>query len=69
MSATALRPTLTTDQLAAELHRSVETVIRWRRTRRGPPYLRVCGRVVYDVGEVQAWLQRQRDPHAKPEAA
>jgi transcriptional regulator with XRE-family HTH domain len=57
---------LTTAELAGELGRSPETIIRWRRLRQGPPYLRVQGRVMYDAAEVEAWLNRQRDLHSSP---
>jgi len=50
---------LTTSELATELKRSPETLIRWRRTRRGPPYLRIEGRVLYDRTKVEAWLNSQ----------
>jgi hypothetical protein len=66
---TLLAKKLSTAELAAELGRSPETIIRWRRLRQGPPYLRVQGRVLYDADEVQAWLTQQRDPHSAPAAA
>lgn len=50
---------LTTSELANELKRSPETLIRWRRQRIGPPYLRVQGRVLYDRAKVEAWLNSQ----------
>ena len=50
---------LTTSELATELKRSPETIIRWRRTRKGPPFLRVQGRVLYDRTKVEAWLNAQ----------
>ena len=52
---------LTTQELAAELKRTPETILRWRRLRTGPPYLRVQGRVLYDRADVEAWLTRQRE--------
>ncbi len=53
---TLLSNKLTTSELATELKRSPETIIRWRRTRQGPPFLRVQGRVLYDRAKVGAWL-------------
>lgn len=50
---------LTTRELAAELKRAPETLIRWRRLRTGPPYQRVQGRVLYDRNQVQRWLEEQ----------
>lgn len=51
---------LTTRELAAELKRAPETLIRWRRLRSGPPYQRVQGRVLYDRAQVEAWLKAQQ---------
>lgn len=50
---------LTTAELAAELKRSPETVMRWRRLRVGPPFMRVQGRVLYDREQVEKWLAAQ----------
>jgi len=50
---------LTTAELASELKRSPETIMRWRRQRSGPPYLRIQGRVLYDRAQVENWLQQQ----------
>jgi hypothetical protein len=58
---TVLSNKLTTSELATELKRSPETLIRWRRTRRGPPYLRVEGRVLYDRVKVEAWLNAKSE--------
>ena len=51
---------LTTRECAAELKRAPETLIRWRRQRIGPPFLRVQGRVLYDRNKVEAWLQSKQ---------
>jgi hypothetical protein len=56
---------LNTRELAAELDRSPETIVRWRRLRKGPPFHRVFGRVLYDRAEVAAWLDLQRDDRAQ----
>ena len=55
--AALLSEKLTTKELAAELKRAPETVIRWRRERKGPPYQRMQGRVLYDRNKVESWLQ------------
>ena len=51
---------LTTNELAAQLKRAPETLVRWRRLRQGPPYLRLQGRVLYDQAAVERWLQAQQ---------
>lgn len=58
---TLLSNKLTTSELATELKRSPETIIRWRRIRQGPPFLRVQGRVLYDRVKVEAWLNAQSE--------
>ena len=50
---------ITTQQLAERLNRSPATLIRWRRQRVGPPYVRIEGRVVYDPAKVAAWLDQR----------
>ena len=51
---------ITTAELAKNLKRSTATLMRWRRQRMGPPYLRVQGRVLYDRTTVDAWLKAQQ---------
>lgn len=55
---TLLTEKLTTRELAAELKRAPETLVRWRRLRIGPPYQRIQGRVLYDRKQVERWLER-----------
>lgn len=55
-----LHSKLTTAELAAELKRSPATIMRWRRQRMGPPYLRVQGRVLYERSTIDAWLRSQQ---------
>lgn len=59
MTVSLLSNTLTTSELAAELRRATKTLVRWRRLRVGPPWLRVQGRVLYDRAQVQQWLLAQ----------
>lgn len=49
---------ITTGQLAGELQRAPETLIRWRRMRVGPPYIRVQGRIFYSRRLLEEWLQK-----------
>lgn len=56
--------TLTARELAPRLKRSVVTLERWRRLRIGPPYLRICGRVLYDPADVAAWIEQQKQATA-----
>lgn len=48
---------LTTNELAIHLKRAPETLVRWRRLRVGPPFIRIQGRVLYDRTAVEKWLQ------------
>lgn len=59
---------LTTSELSTLLKRAPETLVRWRRTRVGPPFLVVEGRVLYDEAEVKQWIDSRRT-HAKPPRA
>lgn len=47
---------LTTRELATELKRAPETLVRWRRLRCGPPFRKVQGQVLYDLTEIREWL-------------
>lgn len=61
---TPISDTLTPRELASRLNRSVVTLERWRRLRIGPPYLRICGRVLYCPGDVAAWIEEQKQAAA-----
>jgi hypothetical protein len=52
--------TITPRDTAALLNRSVETLERWRRLRIGPPFYRLCGRVLYNAADVTAWIEEQK---------
>jgi hypothetical protein len=60
---------LSSAELAAKLGRSVVTLERWRRLRKGPPFYRVMGRVVYDPTDVDAWLEAQKQATGRDGAA
>lgn len=53
--------TLTASEAAKILNRSPVSLERWRRLRRGPPYLRVMGRVLYRADDLTAWLDAHRE--------
>lgn len=60
---------LTAAQLATKLNRSVITLERWRRLRKGPPFYRLMGRVVYDQADIDAWLLAQKQDTGRCAAA
>jgi len=54
-----------TVEAAVILDRSPTTRERWRQTGRGPRFLRVEGRIEYELAELEAFLERcRRDPAA-----
>lgn len=57
---TSLPETITPPEAAALLKRAPVTLERWRRLRIGPPFLRVCGRVLYRTSDIAGWLDKQR---------
>lgn len=52
--------TITPREAADSLKRSVVTLERWRRLRIGPPFFRVCGRVLYSAADIAAWIEEQK---------
>jgi hypothetical protein len=53
-------------ELAAEFEKSEKTLRRWRRQRRGPPYVQGPGGVLYPIAEGRQWL---RDNLIQPQRA
>lgn len=51
---------LKTAQAAKRVHRQVSTLETWRRERRGPPFIRVMGQVLYDEEALDDWLAQQQ---------
>ncbi|TDK26174.1 DNA-binding protein [Luteimonas aestuarii] len=45
------------------LKRSEKTLIRWRRLRRGPPYVRIEDRVLYDRQRINGWIAKHVVEH------
>src|SRR5688500_18356337 len=58
----------TTSELSTLIKRAPETLVRWRRTRVGPPFLVIEGRVLYDEEEVKRWLESRRIHSTSPRA-
>lgn len=51
---------LTEKDLSRRCRLSVRTLQRWRWLGKGPSYLKLGGRVVYPVADVEAWEQASR---------
>src|SRR5687767_3773139 len=54
-------------ELARRWNMSVRTLERWRWLKKGPPYLKIGGRVVYRLEDIEAFEAaqlRQADPNA-----
>lgn len=47
------------DKLAAQIGKSVKTLVRWENDGKGPPVTRIGRDVVYRVSSVEKWLQSQ----------
>jgi excisionase family DNA binding protein len=54
------KPLLTPDEAAEWLSVSAETLAQWRSQRRGPPYVKLEGRLVrYRIVELEAYLEER----------
>lgn len=42
-------------ELSDRWHISERTLQRWRWKKKGPPYLKIGGRVVYRLSDIEAW--------------
>lgn len=51
---------LSRSELADILPVSRQTLHTWASRGKGPPFLKLGGRVAYRVGDVREWLERQR---------
>ena len=54
---------LTDQQLAARWHIHRQTLLRWRRQSTGPVYVRIEGRVLYPLAEVERYEQANTITH------
>ncbi|MEO5561366.1 MAG: helix-turn-helix domain-containing protein [Dokdonella sp.] len=57
---------LTSRELSSRIGRSPVTLERWRRHRIGPPFFRICGRVLYDPADVASWIEAQKKATGMP---
>jgi excisionase family DNA binding protein len=55
---------LTQQQLADELEVSLRTLERWRQQGKGPAFLRVGRSPRYRRADIEAWLDKQRQPRS-----
>jgi predicted DNA-binding transcriptional regulator AlpA len=54
---------LSVREAAAYLGISVSTLAKMRLTGNGPPYVKPCRRVVYDVRDLEAWASSRKRNH------
>jgi hypothetical protein len=47
-------------ECARRLGRSADTLCRWRKRKKGPPFLRIGGRVFYKPEDVLGWIDSSR---------
>lgn len=47
------------EEVAALLHVSRSLLAKWRMTGRGPRFMKVGRRILYECGEVSRWLEAQ----------
>lgn len=59
MQGIANRQYLTTDEAAQYLGLAPGTLQNWRGAGRGPPFIRLGGRIVYDPAHLDRWLRAQ----------
>jgi hypothetical protein len=52
------------EKLAADIGKSVKTLVRWELDGRGPPVTRIGRDVLYYIPSVQKWLRQQEEQSA-----
>jgi excisionase family DNA binding protein len=58
---TAVVAALLTEQIAAELlHLKKQTLRAWRVRRKGPPFYKLNGRILYKREDLEAWIEQCR---------
>jgi excisionase family DNA binding protein len=65
MQKESLDDILTPHELAALVHASPRTIIRWRSEGTGPTYVRAGRRVLYRRRDVVEWLERHKTVPAR----
>ena len=59
MQTEILKDYLSREQLAANIGKSVKTLVRWELDGKGPPVTRIGRDVLYSIPSVEKWLQAQ----------
>ena len=52
---------LTVGEVAAYLRRDEGTLNNWRWAKKGPPWVKVCGRPMYPVAGLKAWIEENTE--------
>lgn len=50
---------LSPEELGAQLRKTPRSLSQWRRTKQGPPYVKIGNTVLYQRAAVSAWLLAQ----------
>jgi len=69
MQTEILKDYISREQLAAQLGKSVKTLVRWELDGRGPPVTRIGRDVCYAIPSVQNWLKQQERTATSASAA
>ncbi len=56
---------LTTKEVASLLRISEKTLIGWRVRRKGPPYQKFGGKVLYDATDLNRWVKANTITHTR----
>jgi predicted site-specific integrase-resolvase len=51
---------LAAKQIAATIGVSLALLQKWRRAKKGPPYVKLVGRIYYPRGDFEKWLTNSR---------
>jgi hypothetical protein len=60
---------LTLSEVAERLRVPMNTIRWWRQKGTGPGFFKVGRRLVTTVGDLQAWIEKQKGDHGPPHAA